>query len=376
MARSFDTTGARFLLQADSAKFRPAGVREQSMTKNGATRNLTHLVLLGFLSWVGCSDVGHHDPAVMQPIGAGTGAGAVSAAGATVPSAGAVAMPAAGSSVPSATAGRMAGAAGMVASTAGTTASGASGSSGAAGTTAAAGASGAAGAGNAGSVAAAGTGGAAGAMPMAGGPAAGAEAMPREDLGKGDGSDVIAIGDSWMSLGFTGIQQSLVSISGQRYRTYGVPGTRLLDGVIPAQYTSAKRANPDIKTVVMTGGGNDILLTGAGNDRATAGPNTRAQIDMVAERLKMIWAEMGTDNVKDIVYIEYSRGGGSEASVNYATDKIKPICDAVTPARCHWIDSDLHIMMQLADGIHPTGAGCDKIATAILALMEEKGMRR
>jgi hypothetical protein len=201
--------------------------------------------------------------------------------------------------------------------------------------------------------------------------------MPREDLGKGDGSDVITIGDSWMNLGTTGIQQSLVRLSMQRYRTYGLAATRLLDEVIPGQYASAKRANPDIKTVVMTGGGNDILLTGAGADRSTAGPATRGQIDMIADRLVKLWDEMGADGVKDVVYIEYSRGGGSEAAVNYATEKIKPLCDAAEATRCHWIDADDFLMMMLSlDGIHPTGDGCDKIATGIIALMEKEGMRR
>lgn len=208
--------------------------------------------------------------------------------------------------------------------------------------------------------------------------AAGASAeMPREDLGKGDGSDVITIGDSWMNLGATGIQQSLVRLSMQPYRTYGLAATRLLDEVIPRQYASAKRENPDIKTVVMTGGGNDILLTGAGADRSTAGPATRGQIDMIADRLVMLWDEMGADGVKDVVYIEYSRGGGSEAAVNYATEKIKPLCDEFTATRCHWVDADDHLMMMLSlDGIHPTGDGCDKIATGVIAMMEKEGMRR
>jgi len=208
--------------------------------------------------------------------------------------------------------------------------------------------------------------------------AAGAAAeTPREDLGKGDGSDVIAIGDSWMNLGATGIQQSLLRLSMQPYRVAGVPGVRLLDEVIPRQYTAAKRANPDIKTVVMTGGGNDILLTGAGADRSTAGPATRGQIDMIADRLVKLWDEMGADGVKDIVYIEYSRGGGSEAAVNYATEKIKPLCDEFVATRCHWIDADDFLMMMLSlDGIHPTGDGCDKIATGVITLMEKEGMRR
>jgi hypothetical protein len=199
---------------------------------------------------------------------------------------------------------------------------------------------------------------------------------PREDLGKGDGSDVITIGDSWMNLGATGIELSLVRLSGQPYRTYGVAGTQLLNGQIPSQYANAKRENPDIKTVVMTGGGNDLLLTGAGADRSSAGPASMMQIDMIAARLVEIWNEMSTDGVKDVVYIEYSRGGSSEAAVNYATEKIKPLCDAASPVRCHWIDSDIYIMMQLADTIHPTGDGCDKIATGIIDLMEKEGLRR
>jgi len=335
------------------------------------------VTLLAFLAWVGCES---SDPALVNPVSGGSSA----VAGSAVPPSGAAAGAGARSSITSGStaAGRSAAAAGVTASAAGTGVAGVSGLAGVgaesvAGASSVASGSGASGAGAAG-MALAGIGGTAGTAgtAQAGALSAGSAAVPREDLGKGDGSDVIAFGDSWMLLGLTGIQLSLVRLSGQPYRTYGVPGTRLLDGVIPNQYASAKRANPDIKTVVMTGGGNDILLTGAGNDRATAGPNTRMQIDKVADRLTMLWAEMGMDGVKDIVYIEYSRGGSNEAAVNYATEKIKPLCEAVAPARCHWVDSDEYIMGVLGDGIHPTGDGCDKIAKGIIAMMEEEGMRR
>jgi len=97
----------------------------------------------------------------------------------------------------------------------------------------------------------------------------------------GPGTDVVFIGDSWMNLtgiaalnilppGFEfvydflpdmGIQQSVIAASDHRpYRTYGVPGTMFLDGAIPHQYHIARDEDPNIKTVVMTGGGNDILL--------------------------------------------------------------------------------------------------------------------
>jgi hypothetical protein len=195
---------------------------------------------------------------------------------------------------------------------------------------------------------------------------------PSEDLGKGDGKDVIAIGDSWMNLGTAGIQQSLKKASGQPYRTYGVPGVELLadnlfGAAIPSQYARAKREDPDIKTVVMTGGGNDILM-GIGGAKAT--------IDRVAVRLGEIWQEMHDDGVKDVVYIEYSRGGNNKENVEYGISKVMPLC-AAAKLRCHWIDSDEFIMMMLrADGIHPTNAGYDALGKAAYELMEREGVRR
>jgi hypothetical protein len=216
------------------------------------------------------------------------------------------------------------------------------------------------------------TGGASGTSSASASAGSGAGAPSHEDLGKGDGTDVIAIGDSWMLLSVSGIQLSLVRLSGQKYRTYGVPGTQLLNGQIPGQYTSAKQANPDIKTVVMTGGGNDLLLTGQ-----TTGTGATDQINKVSDGLVKLWNEMGADGVKDIVYIEYSRGGTNEMNVNTGTAKIQPLCEGLTSTRCHWVDSDLYIMkMLMGDGIHPTADGCDKIAKAVIDLMEKEGMRR
>jgi hypothetical protein len=233
------------------------------------------------------------------------------------------------------------------------------------------------------------TGGAAGAASgAAGAPAAGAPAAAagsggseggapeqHEDLGMGDGSDVITIGDSWMSYAVNGggIETGLLAASGQPYRTYGVAGTMLLDEVIPNQYVTAKRQNPDIKTVVMTGGGNDLLLTGM--TAGGCGDGCMDTINRVTERLTELWTEMHMDGVQDVVYIEYSRGGGNAAGVGYAHMVVPQAC-AAAPVRCHFIDSDEIIMMELLDGVHPTASGCQKLGKAAFDLMVEKGMRR
>jgi len=174
-----------------------------------------------------------------------------------------------------------------------------------------------------------------------------------------------------MLLTLTGIQTGLLKASGQPYRTYGRPATQLLNGQIPSQYTAAKREDPDIKTVVMTGGGNDLLLTGS-----TQGGAATSQIDKVAQRLGELWAEMGKDGVKDIVYVGYSRGGTNEKNVNEGNMKVRPVCEAVTPARCHFVDSDETINKQLRDGIHPTDAGYDALGKTVHELMVKEGMRR
>jgi len=191
-----------------------------------------------------------------------------------------------------------------------------------------------------------------------------------EDLGKGDGKDVITIGDSWMNYALNGggIERGLLEASGQPYRTYGVAATRLLDGVIPRQYASAKRENPDIKTVVMAAGGNDILLTGA---------NPAEQIEKIGKRLDELWTEMGKDGVKDVVYIEYSEGGGNGPNVRMGIEKVGPICKNHKALRCHFMLSDPIIMMQLSlDNIHPTADGCTKLGKAAFDLMVAEGMRR
>ena len=201
------------------------------------------------------------------------------------------------------------------------------------------------------------------------------ETKEHEDLGMGDGSDVVTVGDSWMNYAVNGggIEAGLLAASGQPYRTYGVAGTMLLDEVIPNQYETAKRQNPDIKTVVMTGGGNDLLLTGMTAGGCAEG--CMSTIDKVTDRLKMMWDEMAADGVQDVVYIEYSRGGTNEPGVSYANKIIPPVC-AAAPVRCHFIDSDTIIMMELIDGVHPTASGCQKLGKAVFDLMVEKGMRR
>ena len=210
------------------------------------------------------------------------------------------------------------------------------------------------------------------------------------DLGKGDGSDVITIGDSWMNLGNIGIQQSLKTVSGQPYRTYGVPGTRLLNEVIPNQYEMAKGENADIKTVIMTGGGNDVLqdialLFGScGDNQFDTTPGCKARIDEVAARLETLWAEMAKDGVRDVIIVGYSNktspvGVVTGKSIAYSSMKIDPVCRMVpAPLRCTAIETDKDVpdLKIGGDGIHPDAPSYDLLAAQVWKVMQDKGMRR
>jgi lysophospholipase L1-like esterase len=205
----------------------------------------------------------------------------------------------------------------------------------------------------------------------------------RVDYGMGDGKDVITIGDSWMLLSAgTGIEVSLEKASKRDYRNFGVPGTKLLDEVIPKQYETAKGQGP-VKTVIMTGGGNDIIQDKPTDCVDSAfGDVCKAQTDKVAARLVKLWDEMSDDGVQDVVIIGYTRKASLllsplAKSAEYSNMTIPPLCAAVKPPlRCHAIDSDTVFDGATREGIHPTNAGYDKIGAAVWQLMQDEGVRR
>jgi hypothetical protein len=235
----------------------------------------------------------------------------------------------------------------------------------AAGAPASAGSSAAAGGGAGG---AAGTGGTAGAAGAAG--AAGSSAT-HEDLGKGDGKDVVTIGDSWMNLIIQGIEQSLDKASGQTYRHYAVPGTLMLNEQIPNQFKQAVMANKDIKTIVMTGGGNDILTSSCADEACNP------IVDQVGERITKLLADMGTAGVQDVVIIGYAYPDDmtKRASLDHSKEVSAKLCQPTGMPRCYAIDST-QLMITLQDGIHPNAAGDDKVAKTVFDLMVSEGMRR
>jgi lysophospholipase L1-like esterase len=206
----------------------------------------------------------------------------------------------------------------------------------------------------------------------------GSVAMEWEDKGLGDGSDVITIGDSYMNYGSNGVEISLERISGRDYRNYAVAGTMVLDGVIPRQFTSAVAENANIKTVVMTGGGNDILL---GNIFCTVSwaESCNQTVRDVADALAEMRADMAEAGVEDVVLVSYGYPTNTvvRPGLELARELAMTMCVPGAMPRCHWIDPVVELEGKLGgDGIHPTPEGYDILGQMVWDLMEERGLRR
>lgn len=205
---------------------------------------------------------------------------------------------------------------------------------------------------------------------------------PIADQGKGDGSDVITIGDSWMLLvDGLGIEVSLERVAMNDYRNYGVPGTRIDE--IVQQYADAKKESPKIATVVMTAGGNDILQDPAALlDCPALGMTCKKIIEGVWAKVERLWEDMAKDGVKDVVIIEYARPQVDllqlQPPLDYSTELTQMGC-TMAPLRCTLIDASKlfagHEYIGL-DNIHPTEEGYDLLGKATYDAMVKTGARR
>jgi lysophospholipase L1-like esterase len=195
------------------------------------------------------------------------------------------------------------------------------------------------------------------------------EPPPRMDLGKGDGSDVVTIGDSWMTMYGGGIQGGL-DRQGTNYRNFGVAGTTLIGGDIPQQW---ERSGKKASTVIMTGGGNDIMFTG--------GCNTAEACEMSVMRIQAalneLWTKMADEGVKDVIYVNYSKDAGTAPSGTRPTTPPPPVPICTTGRiNCYSLATTDLVMGELPDGIHPSGAAHTRIGEALMKLMEMNGIRR
>jgi hypothetical protein len=128
-----------------------------------------------------------------------------------------------------------------------------------------------------------------------------------------------------------------------------------------------------VKTVIMTGGGNDIMFTGGCDTKEAC----EMSVQRIADMLDELWTKMSEAGVQDVVYIQYSKNAGTAPSENRPAVSPTPTICLTGPLRCHSMSTtELVAAGDTVDGIHPTSAACDRIADAVVQLMEAEGIRR
>jgi hypothetical protein len=214
------------------------------------------------------------------------------------------------------------------------------------------------------------------------------------------GSQVILVGDSYINWISHTFPADLNREAGQTFRLYAVGGFSMGSGgigLIPPEFDQAVAADPDIKTMVLDGGGNDVLIpsaiyaNGAQCKNSMSSPTIadcqtiiRTALD-AAIRLMDTAASKG---VKDVIYFFYPHVpegtliGGSypNAILDYALPMVKDLCDTARvrtdgKLTCHFVDLipifEGHPDWFAATDIHPNSMGSAAMAKAVWTTMKD-----
>jgi lysophospholipase L1-like esterase len=212
------------------------------------------------------------------------------------------------------------------------------------------------------------------------------------------GNEVVFIGDSYSDYAIA--HQSLASFmeklavkdgalkQGDHYRNLAVAGTTLAapPAGIQSQWEGTKSMKP-IKVVVMTGGGNDVLIN---NQQCRAeGSEKLADCKQVVQAsldaAKMLFESMKATGTSDVLYFWYPHipgglltGGERGASISdYTYPMLVDIAKAASTDTFHvytvpTVDIfEGHADYFYSDGLHANDTGEAKIADAVWKVMKE-----
>lgn len=194
--------------------------------------------------------------------------------------------------------------------------------------------------------------------------------------------DVVGIGDSIFALSGD-IEKSLYALSGETFKSYAVSGSEMTGGfvtTVPQQWANAKsQATPaGIKTVIMNGGGNDVLVSGQLQCSGSTVSATCKQLlqDEVWGPMKKMIDDMKSFGVDHIIYVGYYVTGDTDKEVvnRWSQEQMEAKCEA-------WEAEGGYGLKYIAtqptfegkdpatytkdDGLHPTAATSQIIAELI-----------
>ena len=194
-----------------------------------------------------------------------------------------------------------------------------------------------------------------------------------------DRNDVITVGDSIFDLSGD-IQRFLEEEAGQTFRNYTQSGAEIAGGAIATsvtqQYSDAKSTDANIATVVMDGGGNDILIPAILLDpygcrthwwRWSISSSCRNLVDDTYVDTVNLINTMDNDGVEKVIFLGYyelPRGNANlEGALTYGAKRLGEACSNST-ANCTFVDPRGYIPAAHVkwDNIHPTEEGSRTLA--------------
>lgn len=208
---------------------------------------------------------------------------------------------------------------------------------------------------------------------------------------------VVWIGDSIFAL--SGEEANVMEdLTGHSYRTYYVSGAQMEGGLIqtiPSQYAEAVRDDSNINTVIMNGGGNDVLIGANGACDASYPYGSLSWscnniIDTVEAVNNALWQDMIDDGVKNIINQGYyystdqqlwvvsdvfqERTKQEFAAMAARNPSVKMIF--VEPKDNPYFDKSRVSLYTIIDGIHPTDAASAELANMVWDAMVANGIEQ
>jgi hypothetical protein len=197
-----------------------------------------------------------------------------------------------------------------------------------------------------------------------------------------DRNEIVTLGDSIFDLSGD-IQRILEDRAGQTFRDYTLSGAELSGGLIAnsveRQYSDANATDSNIDTIVMNGGGNDILIPAIILDpygcrthwwRWSISRKCTNLIDDQYVNLVNLMNQIDNDGVDNIIYLGYYELPRSNknltSALNYGVERLNDACSN-TSANCTFLDPRGMVPAEdvLSDNIHPTSAASLTLANLI-----------
>ena len=203
-----------------------------------------------------------------------------------------------------------------------------------------------------------------------------------------DRMDVITLGDSIFDLNGV-IQDTLEGYAGETFRDYTQSGAELSGGLfatpVDGQYADARATDSNIDTIVMDGGGNDILIPATLFDPYGCRTHwwrwnpSRSCVGLIEDQYVNavnLLNQMNSDGVDNVVwlgYYELPRGNANlTKALNIGDDYLGYACEVATTADCSFVDPRGTVPASQVEGddIHPTPAGSVNLANQIWPVLQ------